>query len=90
MGQSGHLSAGYLQRTLPKLHPGKVYELMCHPGYYDRNEIQDPRLPAYHDWDLERTTLCEPGLDTLLEANHIELIGYRALDTLEPAIPGFR
>lgn len=81
MGQSGHLSSDYLKRTLPKLRSGEIYELMCHPGYNDRTEIQDVRLLNYHDWDRERTALCEPALNILLEANNIELIGYRALDT---------
>jgi predicted glycoside hydrolase/deacetylase ChbG (UPF0249 family) len=84
MGQSGHLSPDYLKQTLPRLRSGEVYELMCHPGYYDQKEIHDARLLNYHDWDGERTALCEAELDTLFEANGIELIGYRALNARRP------
>jgi len=53
LGESGRLGTEYLQQRLPELKPGHVYELMCHPGYYDANEINDSRLLNYHDWKRE-------------------------------------
>jgi predicted glycoside hydrolase/deacetylase ChbG (UPF0249 family) len=79
MGESGKLSTEYLQRSLPKLKPGNVYELMCHPGYYDANEISDSRLLNYHDWKRELDALTNPAVRDMLYQQRIRLIGYRHL-----------
>ena len=79
MGESGKLSTEYLQRRLPKLKPGRVYELMCHPGYYDANEISDSRLLNYHDWKREFDALTNPAVREMLYQYRIRLIGYRHL-----------
>jgi len=79
MGESGRLSPQYLSNVLPTLRSGQVYELMCHPGMFDLEEVKDKRLLTYHDWELERHTLCDPTLKTVLAANNIRLIGYRHL-----------
>ena len=79
MGESGRLSADYLQRIHKRLRPGGIYELMCHPGYFDPEEVRDERLLGYHDWEQERRNLSESGLRTLLKDNQVELIGYRHL-----------
>ncbi|OYY94855.1 MAG: hypothetical protein B7Y41_04675 [Hydrogenophilales bacterium 28-61-23] len=81
MGESGRLSRRYLANLLPKLRPGRVYELMCHPGIAAPEEVKDKRLLEYHDWELERQTLSDPTLKTVLAANNIRLIGYRHLLT---------
>jgi len=81
MGESGRLSQRYLSSVLPTLRSGQVYELMCHPGIADLEEVKDKRLLAYHDWELERHTLCDPALKTALAASNIRLIGYRHLRT---------
>ena len=81
MGESGRLSQRYLSNVLPTLRSGQVYELMCHPGIADLEEVKDKRLLAYHDWELERRTLSDPALKTALATNNIRLIGYRHLQT---------
>jgi len=86
MGESGRLTQRYLSSQLPKLKPGRVYELMCHPGIADPEKIKDKRLLAYHDWELERQTLSDPALKTALETNNIKLIGYRHLQTTEKGL----
>jgi predicted glycoside hydrolase/deacetylase ChbG (UPF0249 family) len=79
MGESGKLSTEYLKRRLPKLKPGHVYELMCHPGYYVANEISDSRLLNYHDWKREFDALTNPAVRDMLYQHRIRLIGYRHL-----------
>jgi predicted glycoside hydrolase/deacetylase ChbG (UPF0249 family) len=79
MGESGKLSTEYLERRLPKLKPGHVYELMCHPGYYDASEISDSRLLNYHDWKREFDALTNPAVRDMLYQHRIRLIGYRHL-----------
>lgn len=83
LGPSGRLDLGYLRRRLAKLESGEVYELMCHPGYFDGKEINDPRLLAYHDWEGEMQTLASPEFRKLLDAYGIRLIGYRHLEVKE-------
>jgi predicted glycoside hydrolase/deacetylase ChbG (UPF0249 family) len=80
MGNSGKLGVKYLQQRLPKLKPGGVYELMCHPGFADNSEISDPRLLQYHDWNGERETLTNQGVRDMLKNCGIRLIGYRHLE----------
>lgn len=80
MGSSGKLSVEYLQQRLPKLKPGSVYELMCHPGFADNSEVSDPRLLQYHDWNGERETLTNPEVKDILDDCGIRLIGYRHLE----------
>ena len=81
MGESGRLSQQYMSNLLPKLRPGRVYELMCHPGIADIEEVKDSRLLAYHDWERERQTLSDPTLKMALATNNVRLIGYRHLQT---------
>ncbi len=79
MGESGRISPQYLQRLLNRLKAGNIYELMCHPGFADKEGKADERLRAYHDWDLERRALTHPILSSALAAHNIRLIGYRHL-----------
>ena len=44
LNASGKLNYAYLERLFANLKPGKTYELMCHPGYFDPNEISEERL----------------------------------------------
>lgn len=82
MGESGRLGSAYMQWKLPALQAGKIYELMCHPGYRDESETRDPRLHAYHDWEGELDLLTSPATRALLENHSVRLIGYRHLDSL--------
>ena len=79
MEASGRLDMRYLEQTLPQLRAGRVYELMCHPGDFDPQEVRDPRLLRYHDWQGELRTLTSAALRALLDRCGIELIGFRHL-----------
>lgn len=79
MGESGRLSLDYLERWIPRLEAGKIYELMCHPGYYDPEEIRDPDLLDYHDWRSEFDVLTDPSLMALLNRHGVILQRYRDL-----------
>lgn len=81
MAESGRLTGEYLRQTLPRLKPGGIYELMCHPGRLDRTEVGDARLLGYHDWEAERRTLTDPTLLEVLVDNGVRLVAYRQLDT---------
>jgi predicted glycoside hydrolase/deacetylase ChbG (UPF0249 family) len=76
---SGRLDQTFIQRRVSTLKPGRVYELMCHPGYLDKHEIGDPRLSRYHDWEGELEALTNPAFKQSLDTGGIQLIGYRHL-----------
>ena len=78
--QSGRLDPAYFEQTIPRLQPGEVYELMCHPGYRDPEEVGDPALLAFHGWDEERELLTGPGLRTLCAARGVRLVRFRDLE----------
>lgn len=80
MAESGRLSLAALRTMLPRLQAGGVYELMCHPGYRDDAEIDNPRLYGYHDWEGELAALTSPETRALLDGRGIRLIGYRHLE----------
>lgn len=84
LGGSGRLDAAYLERIFARLRPGRVYELMCHPGRLDRTQITDPRLLAYHAWEDELALLTGPDFRALCERHCIRLVNYRVL-AAEPA-----
>jgi predicted glycoside hydrolase/deacetylase ChbG (UPF0249 family) len=79
METSGKLDMRYLEQTVPKLRAGRVYELMCHPGEFDSQEVRDARLLRYHDWQGELGTLTDPALRALLNRCGVQLIGFRHL-----------
>ena len=74
---SGKLRENYLFDRLSELRPGRIYELMCHPGYAQLGEITDQRLLAYHDWQGELDALCSPAVGQFIHSRNIELIGFR-------------
>ena len=80
MEASGRLTMQYLERSVPPLRPGQVYELMCHPGELDAQEASDPRLRRYHDWEGELRTLTNPAVRELLSRHGVHLIGYRHVE----------
>jgi hypothetical protein len=55
---------------------------MCHPGDFDPQEVSDPRLLRYHDWQGELRTLTSPALRELLDRSGVRLVGYRHLRDL--------
>ena len=79
VNKSGKLDLEYFKRRLPTLQKGRVYELMCHPGFYDTKDNISPRLLAYHDWKGELDTFCSESLFDLCQSNAICLIGFSDL-----------
>jgi chitin disaccharide deacetylase len=73
LSRSGKLDYNYLETIFPKLKPGECYELMCHPGRFDPDEISDTKLKAYHDWDGELALLQNPKVHALYEKFGIRL-----------------
>jgi predicted glycoside hydrolase/deacetylase ChbG (UPF0249 family) len=80
METSGKLDPPYLERIVPHLGAGRVYELMCHPGQFDAREVSNPRLRRYHDWEGELRTLTSPEVRELLQRHGVRLIGYRHVE----------
>jgi len=78
---SGRLTVEYLENALQSLRTGGVYELMCHPGHFDPQEVSDARLMDYHDWEGELRTLTSPAARALLDRRGVRLIGFRHLVT---------
>ena len=79
LGASGKLTPGYLRHRFRSLPAGQVYELMCHPGYYDPDEITERRLVAYHNWESELRLLTSRSFQDMCAEQGIRLIGYRDL-----------
>jgi len=69
----GRLDAGRLGLLLVSLKPGRVYELMCHPGYR-------PEQAAYGRWgyghETELAALTAPQVKTLITRLGIQLRGF--------------
>jgi predicted glycoside hydrolase/deacetylase ChbG (UPF0249 family) len=76
---SGKLDLNYLKRCFAGLVPGRTYELMCHPGFYNPNEIQDSRLCKFHAWEQELNVLTGFGLKSLMRQRHIQLTRFSEL-----------
>lgn len=79
LADSGRLDRSALLRATRRMRPGRVHELMCHPGLFDAGEIRVPALLRYHRWQMELQTLTAPGLREALKACGIAVIGYRDL-----------
>lgn len=83
LGRSGKLDLVYLKKLFSLLKPGKVYELMCHPGQTDSNEITEPKLLAYHAWQQELSLFTGPHVKKLYQQLNIKIINYRSLSAHE-------
>ena len=79
MGQSGKLDMEYIKKCIDKMKPGKVYELMCHPGSYNNENINNSDLLSYHNWNDELEALTNPSVNKYLSDKNIKLIAYRDL-----------
>ena len=75
LSQSGKLNSAYLSRLFSRLQAGKTYELMCHPGFFNPQEITNPKLIHYHHWQQELDLLLSTELETLYKKFNIQL-GY--------------
>ena len=80
MGQSGKLDLTYLKKCIVKMKRGQVYELMCHPGDYNNEEIESDSLMSYHAWRGEFDALVDSSIPDFLIENDVKLISYRDLD----------
>jgi predicted glycoside hydrolase/deacetylase ChbG (UPF0249 family) len=79
LSRSGKLDRAYLSKRLATLKPAMTYELMCHPGFFDAEEIADSRLLAYHAWETELALLTSPEFNSLCAEYNIQLVNYREL-----------
>ena len=79
MNESGCLNLKYLERILPAMGSGHIYELMCHPGFFDAKEIIDQNLLKYHRWQEELDALLSSDFETLCAKYRVQLSGYRDL-----------
>jgi hypothetical protein len=79
LSRSGRLDVPWLRSRLAALEPGRVYELMCHPGRPADGEQIPARLRSYHDWVGELETLCEAKASGLFESPQIRLTRFRDL-----------
>jgi len=77
MNCSGKLNFGYLAKRFASLRPGCTYELMCHPGYFNPDEINDQSLLNYHNWEAELTLLRSTRMAQLCDEYNVRLTGYR-------------
>jgi predicted glycoside hydrolase/deacetylase ChbG (UPF0249 family) len=80
---SGKLDLSCLENCIAEAGAGQVCELMCHPGQFDAQEVRDPRLLAYHDWEGELRTLTSSAAREMLDHHGIHLVGYRDLQIVE-------
>lgn len=79
LSHSGKLNYDALSLIFSKLQAGQCYELMCHVGRFDTNEITDAKLLAYHDWEAELALLQSPALQELYQQFNIQLSHYSHL-----------
>ena len=82
LNESGDLTITYLNKILGSLKRGRVYELMCHPGYFDSDEITNSALLRYHRWEAELNLLLSDEFGHLCVQQGVELINYRQLNEL--------
>ena len=75
-GMSCQLNPEYLENIFKKMERGNIYELMCHPGYYDKNEIVYPDLVRYHSWEEELRLLTGEPMAKLLQKYNVKLVKF--------------
>jgi predicted glycoside hydrolase/deacetylase ChbG (UPF0249 family) len=76
------VSLDAIGRILRKELAAGIYEMACHPGYFDASV----EMIYHRDRELELRTLCDPGLREILAEEDIRLIGYRQLPEAVRAI----
>jgi len=81
--EGGHLNPMNLERILKALTPGRVYELMCHPGFTP----EEPEIRRWnYDHHTEFKTLTSPFIRSLITARHIRLCRFADLSDALPAL----
>jgi predicted glycoside hydrolase/deacetylase ChbG (UPF0249 family) len=86
IGASGKLTLDYLNRCFAAIAPENVYELMCHPGYFDPGEIKDPFINRFHAWQQELELLNGSDFKTLLQKRSIQLSRFSILSMGAPGL----
>ncbi|MGB5834692.1 MAG: ChbG/HpnK family deacetylase [Thiohalocapsa sp.] len=79
MSASGTLNMDYLDAMTAQLEHGVAGELMCHPGLCDPSQISNPRVRAYHAWNLEYATLVSEEFAKLRERENVQLVRFSDL-----------
>jgi predicted glycoside hydrolase/deacetylase ChbG (UPF0249 family) len=78
----GRLDKARLRRLLARLRPGRVYELMCHPGF-------EPQEPEIRDWqyghEKELHALTRPAIRSELAARGVALLRFKDLAPCRPS-----
>ncbi|HLA79139.1 MAG TPA: ChbG/HpnK family deacetylase [Vicinamibacteria bacterium] len=69
------VSVAFLSRMLREEFTGGIYELCCHPGYFDA----EASFVYHQDRELELHTLTDPRIRELLAEVGIRLMGFRDL-----------
>lgn len=69
------IGVAFLLRMLREELTGGVYELCCHPGYFD----PAAEFVYHRDRELELATLTDPRVRAAVEALGIRLVGFREL-----------
>ena len=82
---SGRLTPEYLDKCFSMLEPEKTYELMCHPGYYNPEEIRDIKLVRFHAWQDELELLTSQAFKTLTHKHGIRLSHFRQIEKTCPS-----
>lgn len=81
--EGGRLNPESLERILRMLKPGRVYELMCHPGFMPE-ESYIKRWNYGHRTELE--ALAGPSAQSLIAARNIRLCSFADLSGTLPAL----
>lgn len=81
--EGGRLNPESLERILRALKPGRVYELMCHPGL-------PPEEPYIRRWNyghrIELDALAGPSVQSLIIARNIRLCSFADLSDMPAAL----
>lgn len=84
LAPSGRLQLDYLTTMLSKLQPGRVYELMCHPGRHTPADAGN--LSDYHDWTGEYAALTGDEFPRLIRRANVRLSSFSALGNHKPGV----
>jgi chitin disaccharide deacetylase len=76
------VSLAAIERIIRGELTGGIYEMACHPGYFD----EAMEMVYHRDRELELRTLCDPRLRAILGEEGIRLIGFRQLAEATRAI----
>ncbi|KAB2970246.1 ChbG/HpnK family deacetylase [Zoogloea sp.] len=79
LAASGRLDPAALEQLLGRLPDSGCFELMCHPGHLDLQEVSDQRLLGYHRWEDECRLLCSQDFPAICSAAGVTMTRFRDL-----------